>query len=142
MSVRTDCEPAMNPGCFKHGNKGRVSTPLQDKLLAALRIDEQKVSGLVVITGHERRAVFQSLQKLRDAEMVHVAAWKKDFDRNGQLVAIWAIGCGEDAERPERNYEVVESHTPSPIPRPELHPWINLALTRPTISQEITDECT
>lgn len=86
----------------------------QKFLLYVLRTGDMTVEGLADETGLSTKSVNAAVQGLRASDSAHICSWVKTA--KGQDAAVWRVGSGEDAPRPERPKPVKAAKPQEPKP--------------------------
>lgn len=112
---------------FSAGNPGRISTPLRNKIVAALQCRDMTVAQLAAKIGAKRTSIAKASARLREMGEAHILRWERSADTHGQLAFVMRYGPGDDAERPSTclRRDSRPGATPNvlPIPAPKLDFW-------------------
>lgn len=117
-----------NAGTAKPKEKPAQRLSLRDKIIAELvEHQERTVTQLSKATGSTKSSIQRLCGRIRDQHNCHVARYEPVPSSPGNFQAVWKIGAGKDAQKPEgcgvpdkRGPEIYE---PDPIPRPTLGAW-------------------
>lgn len=115
----------------KGGNPHK--TNLRDAIIRELvENGERTVRQLRAATGSSSSAIWKACYRLKEQNNLHVARWQPTKNSPGNIEAVYRIGAGEDAEKPDvwkplsaevKRPPSAKDHEPQPIPRPTLGPW-------------------
>lgn len=117
-----------NAGTAKIKAKPAQRLSLRDKIIAELvEHQERTVTQLSKATGSTKSSIQRLCGRIRDQHNCHVDRYEPVPSSPGNFQAVWKIGAGKDAPKPEgcgtpapRGPDIYE---PDPIPRPTLGAW-------------------
>lgn len=117
-----------NAGTAKPKETPTKRLSLRDKIIAGLvEHSERTVTQLSKTTGSNKSSVQRLLCRIRDQKNCHIDRYDPVPNSPGNFQAIWKIGAGLDAEKPENcgapKRRAEDIYEPIPIPRPPLGLW-------------------
>lgn len=121
-------QKSWNAGTAKPKENSVPRLSLRDKIIAQLvEHGERTVTQLSKSTGSTKSSIQRLLCKIRDQKNCHVDRYEPATNSPGNNQAVWKIGAGKDAQKPDGcgtpTRPGQEIYEPDPIPRPTLGAW-------------------